>query len=447
MCFQMYDLSSKLDKFYEDEVRLPGSEKTKLREKKDLNIQRLKDGLEEYNEENNTSYSIAETVEQGSIAMSTTTQNDSNDYDIDVAIIFDKENIGDLGPNAIKNVIVKALKKKCTNFKKEPEAKVNCVRIEYNDGYHVDFAIYRKKEDDVYEHAGSKWSERDPRAITNWFLSEVRETGIVLRKCVRLLKMFCKSRSHWRMPGGLIQTVLVDEKVGSNFERIDEAFVNTIKGVRDRLYVSTEINNPADETQSLLITESDKIEVVNLRNRLDKYIDKLNILNDSDCTEEDAMNAWRDFFNHDFWETEKTAAQDEVNSAYYYKNTEQFIESSFPIDLQNSLKINCSVEMNGFRPYLLYEFLNNFGFLIPQKKLEFFIEDTDVTEPYDIYWKVRNVGEYALKRDEIRGQIVRSNSKNHGEHALFKGPHFVECYIVKNGVCVARDRINVPIFQ
>ena len=142
----MYDLSSKLDKFYENEVRLPGSEKNKLREKKDLNIQRLKDGLEEYNEENNTSYSIAEIVEQGSIAMSTTTQNDSNDYDIDVAVIFDKSNIGDLGPNAIKNVVVEALKKKCTNFKKEPEAKTNCVRIEYNDGYHVDFAIYRKKK-------------------------------------------------------------------------------------------------------------------------------------------------------------------------------------------------------------------------------------------------------------------------------------------------------------
>ena len=27
----------------------------------------------------------------------------------------------------------------------------------------------------------------------------------------------------------------------------------------------------------------------------------------------------------------------------------------------------------------------------------------------------------------------------------FKGEHVVECYIVKNGIVVARDRIDVPI--
>ncbi len=30
-----------------------------------------------------------------------------------------------------------ALKRKCKQFKKEPEAKTNCVRIEYVDGYGV----------------------------------------------------------------------------------------------------------------------------------------------------------------------------------------------------------------------------------------------------------------------------------------------------------------------
>ena len=258
--------------------------------------------------------------------------------------------------------------------------------------------------------------------------------------------MFCKSRSHWRMPGGLIQSVLVNEKIDSESERIDEAFVNTIKGVRDRLYLSDEINNPVDEKQSLLLTESDKTKVENLKKRLDKYIDKLEVLNNSDCTEEEAMDAWRDFFNHDFWEKEKEAVQDEVNSAYDYKNTEQFIESLFPIDLQNSLIINCNVEMDGFRPYLLSIFLKKFGSLKPRKKLSFFIEDTDVIEPYDIYWKVRNVGKVALQRDEIRGQVFKGSNR-HIEYAIFQGPHFVECYIVKDGMCVARDRINVPILQ
>jgi hypothetical protein len=31
------------------------------------------------------------------------------------------------------------------------------------------------------------------------------------------------------------------------------------------------------------------------------------------------------------------------------------------------------------------------------------------------------------------------------ENSNFEGAHFVECYIIKDGFCVARDRIDVPI--
>ena len=72
--------------------------------KKKLNIQRLKDGLEEYNTENKTSYKITETLEQGSVAMSTVTKNENNDYDIDVAIVFDDVNLNGLGYIAVKNI-------------------------------------------------------------------------------------------------------------------------------------------------------------------------------------------------------------------------------------------------------------------------------------------------------------------------------------------------------
>lgn len=45
----------------------------------------------------------------------------------------------------------------------------------------------------------------------------------------------------------------------------------------------------------------------------------------------------------------------------------------------------------------------------------------------------------------IRGNIEKTNSKIKKESTNFKGPHYVECYLVKNGVCVARNRIDVPI--
>ena len=144
----MYDLSSKFNTFYTTHVVLPQSEQDNLHTKKNLNIQRLKDGLKEYNAENNTSYSIVETCVQGSVAMSTVVQNEDEDYDIDVAVVFDKSVLGDKGAQATRNLVANALKRKTKQFNAEPEVKTSCVRIKYADGYHIyyDRKILRQKE-------------------------------------------------------------------------------------------------------------------------------------------------------------------------------------------------------------------------------------------------------------------------------------------------------------
>ena len=125
----MYDLSSKFNSFYTTHVVLPQSEQTKLHSKKDLNIQRLKDGLKEYNEENGTSYSVVETCVQGSMAMSTVVQNEDNDYDIDVGVVFDKSALGDKGAQATRNMVANALRRKTKQFNAEPEVKTSCAGL------------------------------------------------------------------------------------------------------------------------------------------------------------------------------------------------------------------------------------------------------------------------------------------------------------------------------
>ncbi|MFD6218904.1 nucleotide-binding domain-containing protein, partial [Nocardia salmonicida] len=77
----------------------------------------------------------------------------------------------------------------------------------------------------------------------------------------------------------------------------------------------------------------------------------------------------------------------------------------------------------------------------------FTMTDCSVPRPYQVKWKVRNRGDEAERRDEIRGQLIDSNLPNEGrhEHTQFRGEHLVECYIVKDGIVVARDSIVVPI--
>lgn len=83
--------------------------------------------MKEYNTENDTSYTIAETCVQGSMAMSTVVQNENGDYDIDVAVVFDKSVLGDKGAQATRNLVANALKRKTKQFNAEPEVKTSCV--------------------------------------------------------------------------------------------------------------------------------------------------------------------------------------------------------------------------------------------------------------------------------------------------------------------------------
>ena len=78
--------------------------------------------------------------------------------------------------------------------------------------------------------------------------------------------------------------------------------------------------------------------------------------------------------------------------------------------------------------------------------LEFYVKSTTVVRPYRCFWKVRNVGAVAERKNQIRGKIVEDKGKQkRNETSSFDGDHYVECYIIKNGTVVARDAIDVTI--
>lgn len=136
-----------------------------------------------------------------------------------------------------------------------------------------------------------------------------------------------------------------------------------------------------------------------------------------------------------------------AESRFSFKNTEEFVEDRMSVDISESVTIDCKVTQNGFRPASLREMLRSKSLLLPNKDLDFSITYCSVAAPYEVRWKVLNRGEEAERRDKIRGQILKSNRPNEAlrEHTQFRGDHFVECYIIKDEVVVARDVIEVPI--
>lgn len=452
----MYDLSSKFNTFYTSYVVLPQSEQNSLYDKKNLNLQRLKNGLKEYNDEYKTLYSVAEDCVQGSVAMSTVVQNEDSDYDIDVAVVFNKSVLDDKGAQATRNMVANALRRKTKQFNAEPEVKTSCVRVKYADGYHIDFAIYRRSydyinEEWIYEHSGSEWSSRELRGLTDWFKTQNDNSDGKLRKVIRLSKMFCKSRSSWKnMPSGLLQTVLCDEKLQKSYDRIDELFYYTMKEIVNRIENSTSVVAPVDNGRDLTPRQSDKQKMINWKNRLKSKLADLDVLFSEDCTQTDAIQAWYGFFNHEFWnesttKSEYNTLQPFKKSVCSFVDNEQFIEDMFPVNLMYSCKISCLVSGNGWRPTPIGEFLSLLKRYLPHRfEIRCTMEYTNCPWPYKVFWKVRNVGVEAEKRNMLRGQIYEKG-KTIVEHSNFFGKHYIECYIIKDGICVARDRVDIPI--
>ena len=74
----MANIHNQMFKFYSDHVKLGNSEKETLRDHRDKNKERLIDGLEKLSFPKPKKF-----ITQGSYAMNTMTQYDSEEYDID----------------------------------------------------------------------------------------------------------------------------------------------------------------------------------------------------------------------------------------------------------------------------------------------------------------------------------------------------------------------------
>lgn len=455
----MYDMSSKFNTFYNSHVVLSNDDQNELYAKKELNIQRLKDGLKEYNEENGTSYKIAETYVQGSVAMSTVVQNDDNDYDIDVAVVFDHNVLGEKGARATRNMVANALKRKTKQFNADPDVKTSCVRIKYAENYHIDIAVYRRTRDEdsncwKYEHAGNVWTERELKGLNNWFKDQNDASDGKLRQVVRLSKMFCNSRNTWvNMPSGLLQTVLCNEKLQSEYTRIDELFYYTMKEIIDRIEKNTKVYAPVDNGRDLTSREKDIQKMINWKNRLKSKIEDLDVLFKDDCSEDDALQVWYGFFNHDYW-SEKVVSR---SSSYLlakehkpvtcsYNDTEQFIDELYPVRRQYDVKLNCTISGDGWRSNTpLESYLRMGRRIIPHNfSIHCSIASTNVPKPYNLLWKVKNVGPESQRKNEIRGEI-EDRGRDIIEYTKFYGNHYIECYIIKDNVCVAIKRIDILI--
>ena len=310
----MHDCADDVLAYHDDEVTLPQSERTAMRDRRNANRDRLKDGLKKAGKP-----LPLEFKGQGSYAMKTMTQHPDKDYDIDDGVYFAAADLvgprgGDMSPLDARQMVRDAVDD--GSFKTKPEVRQNCVRIFYDAGYHVDLPVYRRvttkdalgQETYHYELASSEWKRSDARDVTKWFESENNwqsgdaTNGRQLRRISRETKKFAKSRASWsgRILSGFGITKLVTESFRGNVQREDVALYDTMKAVRDRLSLSLVVKHPVTPNETIT-SGNDDPKAAYLRDRLSEAIESLEPLFSSDCDRETALKCWDKVFNTKFF--------------------------------------------------------------------------------------------------------------------------------------------------
>jgi hypothetical protein len=159
-----------------------------------------------------------------------------------------------------------------------------------------------------------------------------------------------------------------------------------------------------------------------------------------------ANKKWKKIYGRPFPAAQTESQNATAFSEQSWRNTEEFIEDSFPVDIGYNIAIECDISQDGFQTQRLSNFLLKGLRLQPEKGLKFWIKQSDIRDKYDLYWKILNRGEVAQRKDCIRGQIVKDGGDSiKFETTVFRGEHIAECYAVRNGIVIAKERIEVPI--
>ncbi len=301
----MIDCSADVLAHHNDEVTLPQAEQTNMRERRDANRERLKRGLKDKGKP-----APREFASQGSYAMKTMVQHPAKDYDIDDGVYFAKEVlVGERGAEMTalqaRQMVRDALDD--GSFKTPPEVRKNCVRVYYTAGYCVDVPVYRRvtvkdffgNETYYNELASSDWKRSDAREVTKWFENENTkqspdtENGRQLRRVVREIKKFARSRESWanQILSGFGISKLVTECFRGSAAREDRALYDTMKAMRDRLNLSLVITHPVTPNETIT-KDTDDASARFLRARLIDAIETLAPLFESTCTRTNALKCW-----------------------------------------------------------------------------------------------------------------------------------------------------------
>lgn len=158
-------------------------------------------------------------------------------------------------------------------------------------------------------------------------------------------------------------------------------------------------------------------------------------------------NDWVAVFNNRFEIEEDKTEEYEESKALILMDTSHCQLPMWPINTSVcNVKIRCFAKDN--KNNNKGELKSDEGTIPDYWKLEYKAEPSNCPHNYEIYWQVVNTGYEAEKEDGLRGEffrgkdlagIITADQNTNHEMSLYRGKHWIECFVVSNNILIARS--------
>jgi hypothetical protein len=343
-------------------------------------------------------------------------------------------------------------------YKDKVGRKTRCVTVDYANDFHIDIVPFLERHSNKYvtNRHENNFELTDPEKYTAWLDERNRITKHHFVKTIRLIKYIRDYKRTFSVKSIILNTLLgnqineaallEDENCYSDVPTTLYTIMKKLKAYVESNYSMPTIADPS-ETGDNFSDRWDQEGWAVFRNKMIYYSDKITeAYNEPDLGK--SLSKWQEIFGECFkksepgFEEQKHATNKSLIS---FDNTEQHISDlGLPVRVNPlyTVRVNGRVTKKiGHRDYDLRTRGNKVS---KGRSISFSVKTSNIPQPYSIFWKTLNRGEHAMQLNSIRGQIY-SGGDTHTETTSFKGNHFVECYIVKDGICVAKDRQSVII--
>jgi len=384
----------------------------------------------------------------------------NKEFDADILLHLTEVSIWSADPQEYIKQLRAAFARSSTYSSMIGETKTRCVRIVYANDCHVDVVPYlllRDGREVIVNSRTNQFEDTNPQGFTEWMKERDDLAHGNLRKVIRLMKYLRDYKGTFAVPSVILTTLLgeriQDWDVESRYADVPTTLLNllgdldswlawhlTMPTITDPSSPGTDFNHRWSQPQF----ETFKNEISDYHGWITEAYDQPD--------RDKSVAAWQRVFGEDFRQPTSSAAvesslakasEPSVLSRLPRAPREQYVEEmGYPYAGQFVAEITATVTPgSGAR-----RTLRSIGVVDKGRQLAF-RATTDTPLPFDIYWKVRNTGAEAERAGDLRGEIVPGNTStlSHNESTKYSGPHFIECYIVKNRRVVAIGRHNVFI--